>query len=229
LALGVALGWRYRSSWRGAAAVGLVIALKLLAWPLVIWFLATRRFKQAGVATAVAIVGLVSSWSVIGFKGLSQYGELLAADATAFQARSHSVVAAAVRLGTTATVARLLAIPLAVVVAAVVVRLGRDRDLGAFAAALSFGLLASPILWTHYLVVLFVPLAVARRRADAVWLLTMAYWISPREPPSHVWKIVLVLLLTALVTASSARRVRDRRLPELSSSRALPALAGRLG
>jgi Glycosyltransferase family 87 len=63
LMLGVALAWRYRSSWRGAAAVGTVIALKLLAWPLLLWLVVTRRFRQAGVASVVAVALTVGSWS----------------------------------------------------------------------------------------------------------------------------------------------------------------------
>src|SRR5919197_2069141 len=113
LALCAAVAWRYRSSWRGAAAVGIVIALKLLAWPLLLWLVVTRRFRQAGTAAAVAIAATAGSWALIGFAGLSQYGRLLAADATAFQARSNSVVAAALRLGTTAPVARFLALLIA--------------------------------------------------------------------------------------------------------------------
>jgi hypothetical protein len=208
LALGAAVAWRYRSSWRGAAAVGIVIALKLLAWPLLLWLVVTRRFRQAGVATAVALAATAGSWALIGFKGLLEYPRLLAADVTAFQARSHSVVAAALRLGATAQVAKLLALLVAAALAATVWRLASDRDLGAFAAALAFGLLTSPILWLHYLVILFAPLAVAHRRAGAVWLLTFAYWISPTEMPSHVWKVVAVLALTATLSVLSARRVR---------------------
>jgi alpha-1,2-mannosyltransferase len=223
LALGVALGWRYRSSWRGAAAIGVVIALKLLAWPLLLWLVATRRFRQAGVATAVAGGAIAGSWALIGFQGLAQYGRLLEADSTAFQVRSHSVVAAALRLGTTATVGRALAVVVALAVAAAVVRLASDRDLGAFAAALSFGLLASPILWTHYLVVLFVPLALAHRRADAAWLLTIPYWLSPLEPPPHVWKIVFVLALTAALSFLAARRLHPQAARQPAGAVPVPA------
>jgi hypothetical protein len=59
------------------------------------------------------------------------------------------------------------------------------------------------------------PLAVAHRRAGAAWLLTIPYWISPLEPPPHVWKIVFVLSLTAAVSVLGARtalrRPRARR------------------
>jgi hypothetical protein len=225
LALGAAVAWRYRSSWRGAAAVGIVIALKLLAWPLLLWLVVTRRFRQAGTAAAVAIAATAGSWALIGFAGLSQYGRLLAADATAFQARSHSVVAAALRLGTTAPVARFLALLIAAAVAAVVWQVASDRDLGAFSAALVFGLLASPILWMHYLVILFAPLAVAHKRAAAAWLLTITYWISPTELPPHVWKIGYVLALTATLSVLAARRPRPHAAPQPAKAlpQALPA------
>jgi hypothetical protein len=206
-------------------AAGIVIALKLLAWPLLLWLVATRRFRQAGLATAVALVATAASWSLIGFEGLSQYPRLLRADATAFQAGSHSVVAAALRLGTTVHVARLLALLVAATVAATVWRLASDRDLGAFVAALAFSLLSSPILWIHYLVILFVPLAATHRRAGAAWLLTIAYWISPTELPEPLWKIVSVLFLTATLSVLAARRVRPPATPEPAGSfvRALPA------
>ena len=214
LALGVAVAWRYRSSWRGAAALGIVVALKLLAWPLLLWLVVTRRFRQAGVATAVAIAATLGSWSLIGFKGLAQYPRLLSADATAFQAGSRSVVAAALGLGTTPHAARLLAFLVAAAVAATIWRLASDRDLGAFAAALAFGLLSSPILWMHYLVILFAPLAVAYQRAGAAWLLTIAYWISPTDLRAPVWKIVCVLALTLALSALAARRPRPHAAPQ---------------
>jgi alpha-1,2-mannosyltransferase len=214
LALGVALAWRYRSSWRGAVALGVVIALKLLAWPLLLWLVLTRRFREALVAAAVAAGGILGSWSLIGFAGLAQYGRLLDADATAFAVRSHSVAAAALRLGSGQNAARLIAVLVAAAVAVVVVRLGADRDLALFAAAIAFGLLASPIMWTHYVVALYVPLAIAHRRPEA-WLLTIPFWLSPLEPPPHVWKVFFVLLLTVTLGVLAAepelRRRRARR------------------
>jgi hypothetical protein len=162
---------------------------------------------------------------VIGFKGLSQYPRLLSADATAFQARSRSVVAATLGLGTTTHAARILALLVAATVAAIVWRLASDRDLGAFAAAVAFGLLSSPILWMHYLVVLFAPLAVAHRRANAVWLLPLAYWISPTDLPAPAWKITFVLAITATLSVLAARRPRPRTAPQPCGAlpQALPA------
>jgi hypothetical protein len=190
-----------------------------------VWLLATRRFRQAGVAAAVAIAATAGSWALIGFKGLAQYPRLLSADAKAFQAGSRSVVAAALGLGAEAHTARVLALLVAAAVAAAVWRLASDRDLGAFAAALAFGLLSSPILWMHYLVILFVPLAVAHRRAGAAWLLTTAFWISPTDLRAPVWKIVCVLALAATLSVLAARRPRAQAAPQPAGPlpQALPA------
>jgi alpha-1,2-mannosyltransferase len=230
LALGVALAWRFRCSWRGAAAVGVVIALKLLAWPLLAWLVVTRRFRQAAVATTVAAASIAGTWAIIGFDGLSQYPRLLEADADAFQIWSHSVVAAALRLGAEVHAARLLAVGVAACVAVVVFRLASDRDLGAFSAALAFGLLVSPIVWTHYLVVLFVPLAVARRRAaDGAWLLTVPFWLSPLDPPRHLSQVLLVVALAAALSVLGARRGRSSGDHELVGEPVLVRVPRRLG
>ncbi len=205
LALAAALAWRFRDSWRGALAVGVLIAAKLLAWPLLIWLLATRRFRSAAVAAGSSVLLVASTWALFGFKGLAAYPRLLAADAHAFQVRSHSVVALAMRAGAAEQVARLLMVAVAVGIALVVLRLSRGSDLGWFTAALAFGLLSSPLLWSHYLTLLFVPLAISRKRADAVWLLTIAFWLSHQEPPAHAWQIGLVLSTIGAVAVAVTR------------------------
>jgi hypothetical protein len=201
LALAAALAWRFRGSWKGGLAVGALIAAKLFAWPLVIWLLATRRFRAAAVAAGSSLLFTGLSWALFGFKGLTAYPRLLAADARAFEVRSHSVVALALRLGASEELGRLLMVGVAVALALIALRVSRGGDLGWFSVALAFGLLTSPILWSHYLTLLFVPLAISRRRADAIWLLTIAFWLSHQEPPAHVWQVGLVLLTIGAVTA----------------------------
>ena len=58
-ALAAAVAWRHRDSWPGAVAVGVVIAAKLLAWPLLLWFLITRRFRSLLVSVSSAAVLLL--------------------------------------------------------------------------------------------------------------------------------------------------------------------------
>jgi hypothetical protein len=228
-ALAAAATWRYRGSWRGAAACGGLIAAKLLALPLLLWLLATRRFRMAGVAAASAIGLLAASWACIGFKGLASYPQLLRADARAFESRSHSVVAAAMRLGASETLARSLAILFALVIALAVVRAARRSDAGCFAAALLVGVLASPILWSHYLVLLFVPIAICRPNVDRVWLLTALFYLSPIEPPPSDIQVIFVLLTAAalLIWASStSERVAIRDLSASAVRSAHPPAVG---
>jgi alpha-1,2-mannosyltransferase len=208
-ALAAAIAWRWRDSWVGAVAVGVLVAAKLLAWPLLLWLLVTRRLKCSFIALGSAVALLLLSWAPIGFKGLVDYPQLLAADARAFATRSHSIVAGAMALGISEQLATLMAIACAVAVAGAIVRAARSRDQGYFTAAIVVGLLASPLLWSHYLVLLLVPLAIARPRADRLWLLTAAFWLSPVEP-AHAWQIGLVLLtaITIAIAAGSSGRLR---------------------
>lgn len=211
-ALGAAVAWRWRDSWRGAAAVGALIAAKLLAWPLVLWLVATRRIRYSGIALASSAMFLTTSWALIGFKGLRDYPRLLTADATAFETRSHSVVSGAMRLGASEQSARWLAIACAAVIALAVLRMARGSDEGYFAAAVAGGLLASPILWSHYLVVLFVPLSICRRRLDGIWLLTAGFWLSPVENPNG-WELGLALVITFVITIMAPSVARPRPAP----------------
>jgi hypothetical protein len=213
-ALGVALAWRWRDSWRGAVAIGAVIAAKLLVWPLIIWLLVTRRVRLAAIAGGSALALLAASWAAIGFNGLSQYPRLLAADAQAFEARSHSIVAAAMRLGISEHPARLLTVVLAVALALTVARGAQWTDLGWFTGMLLAGLLLSPVLWSHYLVILLIPLALSCPRLSLLWGLTALFWISPLEPPSTDAQVIVVLVTAAAIALlASARAIPSSRFP----------------
>jgi alpha-1,2-mannosyltransferase len=208
-ALAAAIAWRWRDSWPGAVAVGALIAAKLLAWPLLLWLLVTRRVRGFAIALGSAAALLLLSWAPIGFKGLIDYPRLLAADARAFATRSHSIVAAAMRLGLSQQIGTVLAIICAAVVAVAILRLARDRDQGYFGAAIMVGLLASPLLWSHYLVLLLVPLAIARPRTDRLWRLTAVFWLSPIEP-AHGWQIALVLATAVTISIAAGSRTEFR-------------------
>lgn len=203
-ALLAAIAWRRRGSWLGAMAVAALIAVKLLAWPLLLWLLMSRRPRQALAAAVGAGALLLGSWWLIGFHGLPDYMRLLSADAQAFAARSHSIVALVTRLGGSTSLGAVIAVVAAVLLSAAAVKRARDRDLAGFTAALLAGILMSPILWDHYIVVLFVPLAVRQPRLSRSWLLLSLLWLSPSEPPATVAQVVLVLGLLVFVALSEA-------------------------
>jgi alpha-1,2-mannosyltransferase len=205
-ALAGAVAWLYRDSWKGAVAVGALIAAKLIAWPLVLWLVITGRIRCSLIAVASAAGLLAASWATVGFKGLLDYPKLLSADAHAFEELSHSTVGWAMRVGASASLVTAIAVIYALAVALAVVTAGRRSDLGWFAGALTLGLLTSPILWSHYLVLLFVPLAISRPRLDWVWMLAAtAFWLSPSENVHHQWQIALVIVTASAIAVMSAR------------------------
>lgn len=190
----LALTWRFRDDVRGPVAAGALIALKLVAWPLILWLLFTRRWRSAGCAAATAFVVLGASWALIDFKGLLEYPRLLAADAHAFEHWSQSLglVGIALHLGLSPEIASVVAVTAGLAVCTLVVIIARGSDAGWFSSAVVCGLLVSPLLWPHYLLVMFVPLAITRPRALAPWLVSVAMW-EMLSPANYVVNVCFVL------------------------------------
>ena len=218
-ALLAAVAWRYRDSPRGAIAGGALIAAKLLAWPLVLWLLVTRRARLAAITATSAIGWLAASWACIGFKGLAAYPRLLAAESRAYGPRSHSLVSAVMRLGVSLPASQVITLIVAAAVGAAIAFAGRRRDEAWFTAALVVGLLGSPVVWQHYLVLLFVPLAILRRLRDPlIWLLVLALWLSPVESPPTLWQTWLVPLVVGAVALRAVATGRSAPLHLRSAS-----------
>lgn len=202
LALLAAVAWRDRDRSRGAVAAGVLIAAKLLAWPLLLWLLSTRRVRSAAVAVSSAVGTLALSWALLGFRGLTAYPRLLIADAHAFEGRAHSFFTLLARSGLAAGPASVLTVVLALALSLGVWRAAGGSDLGIFTAALTLGIWASPVVWQHYLVLLFIPLAATRRGRDPiVWLLVLGLWLSPSETPATLAQAWLIPLLAAGICA----------------------------
>jgi alpha-1,2-mannosyltransferase len=234
LVLGSAIAWRYRDR-RPAlagAGVGLAIALKLFVWPLLLWLVVTRRARTALLAFVIGGGAALASWAVIGFDGLTDYPDLLRrlSDLEADQSYSMYAVGRAVGLASPLAVGSSLAV--GAIFLAIMVWTARDvaipateRDRLALTAAIAASLALTPILWIHYLVLLIVPLALARPRFAPLWLVALvpaavriigwspAGWPSG-DPPS----LAVVLGTTVLVLAWMLRPVH-REAPTLRGGR----------
>lgn len=208
-ALALAVVWRYRDRWEGGVTLGVLIAAKLFPWPLAVWFLLTRRYRNAALSVALGVSTLIASWAVIGFKGMSGYPRLLSTDADAFAARSHAILSALVRGGLSLQAARPAAWILGLAVVALLMRRARGSDTGTFAALTVAGLVLSPIMWMHYLVLLLVPLAVAHPRPNRWWLVYCLFWLSPTENRSSAFQLLLVLAVACLIGAAGMSRTAD--------------------
>jgi hypothetical protein len=90
-----------------------------------------------------------------------------------------------------------LVLQIACVVAVFALARRHEGDRRAFSAAIFAALALSPIVWIHYYVLLIVPIGLAARRLNAVWLLpVLAFWVYA-ENLSSVWPVLWVSLVMA--------------------------------
>jgi hypothetical protein len=232
LVLGVALCWRYRD--RPAvvgAAVALLISLKVYFWPLGLWLLATRRYAASAYTLAWGLAVNLVAWSIIGFDQLSRYSALMRALTKSQEWFGYSLVALALNNGASRTVAYALAFPIAAAAAVACAALGRlGRDHAAFSVSIAVTLLATPIFWPHYYVVLLVPVAIVRPRFGVVWLLPCLMWTSLTHPgrwPGS-WPLCVALGVGTILTCVAVRGTVQARTGDELSARRGPRLAGLL-
>lgn len=192
LFLGVAALWRYRNRVVTAGLVtAALILLKVFLWPLVIWLLATRRALSAAVAAAAAGVVVTASWAALGFEGALEYPRLVATLSDVLQGKGYSATALGLAAGLPAGAARGLALAVGVGGLVALFFAGRRRkpEWMLFVTAIGVALVLSPIVWSHYFVLLLVPLAVVQPRLGWLWGVFILFWLIPGQsalPP--IWE-----------------------------------------
>jgi hypothetical protein len=202
----LACGWivRRRIALCGGV-IGLAIVLKLFLLPIVVWLIATRRFRTAAASLATA-AGLVSaSWLVIGLRGAAEYPHLLQVDARVFGVQSKSPIGLMIALGQPRPLATLVGFLAAAGAAACSIWYGRHGDdTSAFAMAVVASFLPSPLVWEHQYALLLIPAALLWRRFSWTWLLFPSTWLiaafvprptpgpccGPAKVPEGVWRLL---------------------------------------
>jgi hypothetical protein len=222
LALAAAVAWRYRDRrFIVAAAIVGVVVTKIFLWPLFFWLLATRRFRTAATTVVLGVAVTVVSWAALGFDGLRDYGHGIERIAGLVQERSYSLFALFRLLGGSTPSARAAVAALTLIALGAIFALARgtDGDRRSFVLALGVGLIASPIVWMHYLVLLVVPLALYRPRFGAAWLVPLTYWILlSQENEGSAGRIAVMYGITALSLALAMWPRREREpMPALNS------------
>lgn len=210
MVLGLALVWRYRNKALAVALVGgFIVALKIFFWPLLVWLLATRRYRTAALTGAASLAFVFVPWAGIGFAGLGNYVQLLRFVAHREGADSYSL-AALVHYAVpswTAAVAVETLVGLGLLVLVVLAgRRGRDRD--AFALAILAVLAFTPLLEIHYFAVLLVVVALYRPRFSAAWLAPVFIWGASQANNGAGLNRVHVAIVVA---ATLALAMSDRR------------------
>lgn len=220
LLLGAALAWRYRDTPAGTAvAAAFTAVLKLFLWPLAVWLLVTRRWRALVICAAAALVLLLGGWAVIGFAGLRDYPTLVHVLERIEGPVSYSTVAL-LGLSGGAETAVTVALSLAAVVAIWLAAHGPGGDRRALAVAILASLVATPLVWLHYLLLLYVPIGLYRPRLSGLWFLPLVLWITPLTHSQGVtWRIALVL---GVVGAVALRTIGAAVRPTLGRAGVTP-------
>ena len=210
LLLGAAALWRYRSTWwKAGPLLAFLLVMKLFLWPLAAWFLATRRYGATLAAAALTLATTLAAWAAIGFVGLREYPALLDKLTALVGPNSFSSYAFGLAIGAPAGAAELALKGASAVAFCALVWAGRRRldERQAFLACLAAALFLTPILWPHYLVLVFVPVALASRRFSGLWLAPCLFGVGASAwSYGNPLRIVSVLAITLFVFSQAFDR-----------------------
>jgi alpha-1,2-mannosyltransferase len=205
LALGVALIWRYRDRPLVAGLLcAVVISIKPFIWPVGLWLLVTRRYRATGIAVVTGLVLNVVAWAAIGLHEVHAFLHLSSVVTDYEFRQGYGVLALAAHFGIARgpayAVEALLAVALLL---ACVIAARRGRELAALTISVATMLIASPLVWNHYFVLLIVPLALTRPRLSGLWLVPLALWVCPAQNAATwqvlvAWAVVGGLFITLL-------------------------------
>jgi hypothetical protein len=229
LVLGLAICWRWRDhAGRAGVALGAIVALKLVAAPLVAWLLVTRRWRAAATAGAVSLGLWLGGWALIGFHGFSGYPHLLSILTDIESNRGYSAVAYANQIGISGSAAALAPYLLGMCLLAALWVVSRRREGGDEAAFLIGVLLLfafSPIVWHHYLLLLFVPLAVYCPRFAPIWTLPLVCWVVWKGAFFYTGWAERIVFLVVVAGITAWMLTRTARKPDAAGATAgtLPA------
>ena len=216
LALLAGFAWRYRERTNVAGiALGFALAVKFFLWPVIIWFVAIGRVRTATTAVAIALASLVL---LLPFTSIADYARLVRDLSDTFDGFSYTLFALLVDVGSPELAARAATLGLG---ASVLMLAWRRRSLG---LAVGAALILSPIVWRHFFALLLVPLAIARPRFDAVWLIPLGFWFVPGTLNGEPWQTGLGLALAAVTltaTEIAPRGTVDRGI-RLRAPKSLP-------
>jgi Glycosyltransferase family 87 len=235
LLLGAGVAWRWRARlWAPAIAIASLVVTKIFPWPLAVWLLITRRFAAAALAVAIGSVVTLAAWAVTGFGGLAQYPQMLSNLSFIQEGRAVSLVAVLLAVGLTAGTASAVALAASLALLGFAWRIARrpDGDRKAFGLAIIAALTSTPIVWEHYMVLLFVPIALASPRLSPVWFLPpsahlisgLFIAVSHASPLNTLGSAVLWIVFEALVIVRlclTSSELAPRASQRLDARRAL--------
>jgi hypothetical protein len=222
LILGTAVAWRYRQRVvTPAVAIAAIVAIKLFPVALGGWLLATRRYATAVLAGVFALVAVFGAWAIIGFDGLATYPRMLSNLAAISQGVGVSLVSGLLELGIGEGQARIaeLAVSACLILAAWRFARRPDGDRTAFSLAVIACLTISPMVWPHYLALLFVPIALMSPRLSRIWFAPLLLYVAPfAQVTTHPWAVIPYIAILGVVAGAVIQRARDRSSSPLGAN-----------
>jgi hypothetical protein len=196
--LGAALVWHLRSRHVPSAAVtATVIVAKVFLWPMGIWLLITQGPRSLLRCALLAGVAALVGWMVIGFAGMLAYPSILLDVAKLGEPRGCSLVAFSMYLGFNVGQARFLSFAVAFALLFLAWKLTRrNYERQAFGLVLIAALTATPVVWDHYMILLFVPIALISPQISWLWFLPALAAFTPGAAP-HTYGMAILPMLCA--------------------------------
>lgn len=208
LLLGAWLALRVEKDALGGALLGGLIALKLTAWPIIIFLALRRRWRGVGAALGVAIAANLLAMAGLGFTVVKDYYLKVGPAVAAFY-RLHDTNYSTWTIGSrlfadfgynvsiSSLWSSVLLTELCTYLLPIVVLLGglwiatkaQEFDT-AFGLLVGVGILVSPIAWTHYMMLAVVPIMVVARR---LWARG-----CPKQPTYLAFCLCLLLSIPGL-------------------------------
>jgi hypothetical protein len=227
LALGLALAWRWRdTAWRAPAVIAVMIGVKLFPAPLVVWLWATGRRWAAIRAAALSGVLIAGAWAAIGFDGISSYASTLGTLSRLLADDGVSMTALLQAVGLGFDLAKLLAIGLAAGLLVASLWAGRRDERLALLLCVVAALTASPIVWTNYMTLLMVVVAMYEPVLAWVWVAPMALWLVPdMNVQGSAMRPIAWNAMLAVVVVGCLLRQRRRAVMLPSTAQAPPVAA----
>jgi hypothetical protein len=213
---GALLMWRMRDRPRAFVLAGPIIAAKLFLAPLLLWLLFARRYRALA-WTCVGLGGSLGLGFALGPISAGSYARMLS-QLSLHEARSGmGLVGALMNRGLSLGAGQALAGAIALTLLAWAYRRhrGTDDERVLFSAAVLVSLILTPVLWSHYLVLVAACLLAFDARLR--WLLALALASWALAPPHNVpdARLVergalggLVLLLASMSPPALALRRR---------------------
>jgi alpha-1,2-mannosyltransferase len=209
LTFGLACLWRWRDRPLVAGfLVGAMLSLKPLMWPLALWLLVTRRWRASAWTVAVALALNLVAWSIVGFGQIASYLHAAGSDTSESWRIGFGVPAlfGHLSLPQTAGIVTMVVLSAALAVAAARAGLLLQNELRALVLTVALAMVSSPLLWSHYVAMLIVPLAVLRPRVDWVWAIPLLLWVCPLGWTVHLWQWLFVWAAVATMVIALVRQ-----------------------